>query len=517
MKKLLTSMMALMALMLIAACSDSRPRLLDYIPADTDLVAVVDASTLARSAGFSTNQDGHTVIPAWLAGTLTPDQITELTEAGALRCIDSDAVVLAFNYGSGAPVVLMNVTDRPAFLSYLELKKYVLKAQRGHYTLYADDSGSHVVLTDDDVAFVCDRMPNQYVRPADTPVGGLSGRSLPAPQSPNMDQIALVDQMIQCAAANPVTKLAAADVFGQDGGHTLALMARMPRFLAALPEEYSGTTLVATAKLTDTELTADMRLVDERGQMVHLTSPVMEAPRPIDCELLRYADARESLIAAVNLHSLDWDKVLDAISSGMPRSDRAVLVVVRPFLEAIDGTVALAVGPANGLESVNQALYQANGMSIARALSFTFMAKLKDGRSEEYLTQLKGLAQLIDAPITDTADGFAVTVPDGTTLYVSNLHDNLIISSHMPKRSAANLPASLTALGGQWSAVALAMDKDDSLMRELFPGHKLTLLLSADTQSAVHLVYELTGGSAPGLIERTAMALKEADIRMRHD
>ncbi len=114
---------------------------------------------------------------------------------------------------------------------------------------------------------------------------------------------------------------------------------------------------------------------------------------------------------------VDWNRVMELAGAGLSRSERASLVMIQPYLNAIDGTVAVGAGFADGMTSVSK-IINGNGSESLSGLSFTALVQLKEERAADQLMQLKGLAQLSGMSMTNTDSGFSLALDQSNTIYM---------------------------------------------------------------------------------------------------
>ena len=192
-------MIAVVTLMAVS-CSDNKPELLKQVPADTDLVALIDAQAILESAGFVAG-DGSLQVPQYVADKLSDSQIKDLAEAAALECVDAKAVVIAYNYSDPSPVAFFTLKSREEFVKYLSVRKYDEMSAEGGYTLYGDAGGSRVVVGQNQ-AYIYDGVRNPVFMP-----------------------ITEVKGMLSSAAKSDITSTPAGKKIG---GHTVSMLAAIP-------------------------------------------------------------------------------------------------------------------------------------------------------------------------------------------------------------------------------------------------------------------------------------------------
>ena len=132
--------------------------------------------------------------------------------------------------------------------------------------------------------------------------------------------------------------------------------------------------------LTGTELKAESACLDSDGKMLMMDDVVSGGFSTVDSEALKYLTSDESLVMAFSLKGVDWNRVMELAGAGLSRSERASLVMIQPYLNAIDGTVAVGAGFADGMTSVSK-IINGNGSESLSGLSFTALVQLKEERS----------------------------------------------------------------------------------------------------------------------------------------
>ncbi len=479
-------MIAVVTLMAVS-CSDNKPELLKQVPADTDLVALIDAQAILESAGFVAG-DGSLQVPQYVADKLSDSQMKDLAEAAALECVDAKAVVIAYNYSDPSPVAFFTLNCREEFVKYLSVRKYDEMSAEDGYTLYGDAGGSRVVVGQNQ-AYIYDGVRNPVFMP-----------------------ITEVKGMLSSAAKSDITSTPAGKKIG---GHTVSMLAAIPSASQlgvsnmTIPGMPEGSMFLLHADLTGTELKAESACLDSDGKMLMMDDVVSGGFSTVDSEALKYLTADESLVMAFSLKGVDWDRVMELAGAGLSRSERASLVMIQPYLNAIDGTVAVGAGFADGMTSVSK-IINGNGSESLSGLSFTALVQLKEERAADQLMQLKGLAQLSGMSMTNTDSCFSLALDQSNTIYVEEHDGMIIVANHPLHRSGANRTVAALPWGSYTGAIGLVLDKSDKIVSDLRMDYELSVELSGSKDGKSILVYTLKGGDAKGLIERTAKCCMEA-------
>ena len=118
---------------------------------------------------------------------------------------------------------------------------------------------------------------------------------------------------------------------------------------------YSGYVCI-NSKLDGDEAEARLKLFDENGKAKTTEdwNKMMDIKAKIDPEALAYMSPEESLIYAVSMKNINWDKYMDQFDSSgrLSRQDKSFLTIVKSYLEKFDGTVAIGVALADSVPQI---------------------------------------------------------------------------------------------------------------------------------------------------------------------
>ena len=297
-------------------------------------------------------------------------------------------------------------------------------------------------------------------------------------------------------------------------GNVAGMIAKLPSELrremakAGVPEEmanlYSGYVCI-NSKLDGDEAEARLKLFDENGKAKTTEdwNKMMDIKAKIDPEALAYMSPEESLIYAVSMKNINWDKYMDQFDSSgrLSRQDKSFLTIVKSYLEKFDGTVAIGVGLKNGKASI-EAIDR--GEKVLDHLPVTIVAQTKEGKAASLIKDIKSLlGNQNELFYTSTSNGLRLTLPkEAGTLWLE-AKDNMLILSTLPVKKGSNPVAEHVNFQDYIFAAALHLGKDNALMRDFDIKNDLTATLAFDAEEGeLVLKVKMTGEGETGLIER---------------
>ena len=267
---------------------------------------------------------------------------------------------------------------------------------------------------------------------------------------------------------------------------------------------YSGHICI-TRKLDGDEAEARLKLFDENGKAKTTEdwNKMMDIKAKIDPEALAYMSPEESLIYAVSMKNINWDKYMDQFDSSgrLSRQDKSFLTIVKSYLEKFDGTVAIGVGLKNGKTSI-EAIDK--GEEVLNHLPVTIVAQTKEGKAASLIKDIKSLlGNQNELFYTSTSNGLRLTLPkEAGTLWLE-AKDNMLILSTLPVKKGSNPVAEHVNFQDYIFAAALHLGKDNALMRDFDIKNDLTATLAFDAEEGeLVLKVKMTGEGETGLIER---------------
>lgn len=386
-QKFLSPLMVLAVVMgmMITSCS-KKGELLDTIPANVNAVMMLDAKGLMENAGCKFTADG-VELPESLKGmeasagglqTLGKLQAAgacDLSEVAVLVCDKQDIVCTFF------------INDWEKFKSITSS----LNWEEGNDGYSEGRINGTPMLSDGTQGWIV--------------IGG--------------NPYELVKTLKEDAKKEPVTKLAG--IKGVlESEHLFNLALSGMNFGATDNNVAQQETVwnVLSANVVDNKIVATSKAMKGDGAVVEV-----KGMQPINPAVLSYLPSNFNFALAAGMTpEFDWKAVIGALTPMFANNFQmqGALAVLTPFLQALDGTVVLAAGPAN--EEAYADLDPTNWQ-------FVMMAHLPQERINQVMSMIKNtLAQNGIAPIAER-DG-VMTIPQyGMEFYVGNVDGYLAIAN----------------------------------------------------------------------------------------
>ena len=480
----------------LAACSGPSGSLLDKVPASTDVVAVIDADAILKSADITT--DGNKIVlPEYIQKLVSQHDMERnaviLDNAGA---VDLSQIVVSFNFESGEPTVLFGLKDKDTFVGLLTDKGYEDFGENADFHLYSkyDD---YIVVADNYAVLLSSDFDG--------------------------DAFDIVSAMLEQAKEESMATSAKGKYLT---GHTAAFVARMPeeilnspefRQLRAfnLPEAYFKSTFAGYADLSADAVKGHLEVLDSEGKALNMyelgPEDLRVKPTKISKKALRFVGENEVLVGACSMKDVPWDKFFEFYSSLMPGAqERMVLSAIEPYISTIDGTVAFSAGPINGLEFTKN-LRDVNRNPL-KYFSMTILVEMKDDKASSTLRQLKTLASGFGVPATGSDTDFSISLGEFGA-YLKAEDGTLVVSTRpIATDGLDNTTIDNLAWGDWYSGIGIALnDKSLSLSDFNLDNYEFSFSCYANSTNAVDGELEFKGGEGNGLIERIIRTLVQAE------
>ena len=502
MKKLLYHLgLCLSVILLATACgSNNLAELLEHVPADADFVITGDIKTILESAGGKA-EGSEVKMPDYI-GTMQSDRDAREMEKN-LQWLKNSGIdvtsgaVVFLKYQDRAPFIVFAITDKDKLKKALEVEGFNENDKVDDVDIYVKkDEGEY----------------GSYTRNSYVAIDGGYGYWIPDVWSDDDKGMKMIKQYLLSLSNNTMASTDIADYVSE--GNVAGMIAKLPSELrremakAGVPEEmanlYSGYVCI-NSKLDGDEAEARLKLFDENGKAKTTEdwNKMMDIKAKIDPEALAYMSPEESLIYAVSMKNINWDKYMDQFDSSgrLSRQDKSFLTIVKSYLEKFDGTVAIGVGLKNGKASI-EAIDR--GEKVLDHLPVTIVAQTKEGKAASLIKDIKSLlGNQNELFYTSTSNGLRLTLPkEAGTLWLE-AKDNMLILSTLPVKKGSNPVAEHVNFQDYIFAAALHLGKDNALMRDFDIKNDLTATLAFDAEEGeLVLKVKMTGEGETGLIER---------------
>lgn len=502
MKKLLYHLgLCLSVILLATGCgSNNLAELLEHVPADADFVITGDIKTILESAGGKA-EGSEVKMPDYI-GTMQSDRDAREMEKD-LQWLKNSGIdvtsgaVVFLKYQDRAPFIVFAITDKDKLKKALEVEGFNENDKVDDVDIYVKkDEGEY----------------GSYTRNSYVAIDGGYGYWIPDVWSDDDKGMKMIKQYLLSLSNHTMASTDIADYVSE--GNVAGMIAKLPSELrremakAGVPEEmanlYSGYVCI-NSKLDGDEAEARLKLFDENGKAKTTEdwNKMMDIKAKIDPEALAYMSPEESLIYAVSMKNINWDKYMDQFDSSgrLSRQDKSFLTIVKSYLEKFDGTVAIGVGLKNGKASI-EAIDR--GEKVLDHLPVTIVAQTKEGKAASLIKDIKSLlGNQNELFYTSTSNGLRLTLPkEAGTLWLE-AKDNMLILSTLPVKKSSNPVAEHVNFQDYIFAAALHLGKDNALMRDFDIKNDLTATLAFDAEEGeLVLKVKMTGEGETGLIER---------------
>lgn len=383
---------AALAVMLsgISSCSSESGQVLDTIPADAQIVAMVDVNRLCAESGITFTAEGAQFDPL-LAGK---------TERIADAC-DMAAALSAGNAADLENVAVFSGSDGESFATFAITSFESFRDACGERVQWADDAEGMHVGAMHPTAWVVASDKQVWITDVTSPAKG-------------------VKQQLEAARKNPISGIA---------GINRQLTSPALVDIAVLSEAVNGNKLrdealqavwnVAQLNTADGKLTLNWCRMKGDGEKVSL-----KGLQEINPAVLAYIESEPTLAVAAGLTSeFDWTSLTRLFSMSRDFQTMAMLQMAMPYLAAIDGTVMIAASPAN-TEAFDEGFDPGNW-------KFTVMAHMPQEKINQLTQQVQAVCFTSGVtPVTDPRSGVMTIRNYGLNLHLGNVDGYLAISNH---------------------------------------------------------------------------------------
>ena len=399
-------LMALAVITAIAAsCSRDRRELLSLVPDDVDFAMTINALQLASDAGCSIGADGSVQMPEYMESLIRSHKLPEgfgsiLTDLS--HAIDLEHIV-CYGYGN-SPLIAFAITDADRFESIITPAD---TDKQDGFTLYRKYDKGITIVTNDDIGWL-------WITDTRNPVTIITEAADKAKTAPISKKSGLNDALTADNTFNAVYDPSFID--SSLGNHWLSV---------------SGKIESQTMLLTVRGITPDGEIMTISGT------------QEINTDFLRYVPSDFTLAAAAGLTAdINWGGFAAIIGLAGGYRSRGLVDTLLPYLRSIDGTVAIAAGPAD------ESAWTELDMDHWRFLA---MIHMPQDRISQATSQVAMLLRQMRLPVTADAPGLISTEYDGTTYRIGNIDGYFTIAS-IPMEPTANNQLATTFLGKQAGA-----------------------------------------------------------------
>lgn len=297
----------------MASCSKSQTEILDTIPADAPVAAVIDVKALCSDCGITLSAEGFSADSA-IDARLSPEMRGNLAAMGRLSGGAADL----------SSTVVFMTADKETFCTFgIESFEALREACGERVSWGADAAGMHVGTIPESSTVVA----------SETQVWISDLSATKAPEA--------VKKLAAAAAENPLGKLEGIAGWLRQGGlaNIVSATGSGPRSTHAEAQEALWNAGTLSSDDTGLHLSATMMTGDGERKAV-------DGLRPINPALLGYAGDHPRIALAFGVApGFDWTSLQKLASLTGDFSTMAMFSTALPYLKAIDGTVMAAAQP----------------------------------------------------------------------------------------------------------------------------------------------------------------------------
>ncbi|MGM9843194.1 MAG: hypothetical protein ACI30S_03105 [Muribaculaceae bacterium] len=488
--------------MIASSCTEN---VLNGVPADADLVAVVNLREVLESAGGSV--DGTSIkLPSFLTDELSSsdeEKVEELTDFYMKSGINPEYCALYAKFRDSHPVLVFMLKDRSKFLNSIEDNGYREKSSEEGMVVYSKkthegfdsewDRYSYVAVSDDyvyridDVRVGSDFKPVQHFR-----------------------------RMSEKLADGNFGSTAYGEYINE--GNVAGMYVKIPKEVKkdlrenGVPSdllEFCEGSICLRGNLDVNKLVVDAKCFDTEGKEFDMSKlkKYYDTSATISSEALEYLGNDECAVYAASLKDIAWDRYEELLeeSGELSRREVSEMKTVFEYLRNIDGTVAMGFGLPNGLESFGT-IVSGNERVFLENISSTLVIETKDGKAEWLSNGLKDILEKVGFPLEEAGDGFTIELSKlgfGGTIELRHKDNFVIIANHPIRKGSCNSVVKNAGLGDALCAFFVGLNKDNKLMSDLNVKYDLELkVVVLPGKAEMQAELSVDGDDSRGLIAK---------------
>jgi len=440
--KLCLTALGVMIALAATSCHKSADQVAAVVPVQSATIMAVDAGLIIDNAGGKYSADGIE-LPSVLSKYVGEDAMAKLA---ALKGVDIKNMYF-FGEMSGNGALVAPVTDKDAITSFLADNGLESTELKG-YTVFSE-GGNSLLIKDNILWFTGMRAESavEYVeqsRKSAASDGSLADSDWRMAYFAESHAVAVLINFSKMPfIAQQLTAQYSDDMPGAEKLKALA------QGSIALNCNLDGLTCISTYGAFD----KDGKALSMSPEQYGMTSV------DIDTDFLKYLTSNEVFVLAGGIPgNYPWENVLNAVAKQVGVSGQQVMMAL-PYLQALDGTIAFAAGPRNGIASFS-------GNNITDNWDGILYLTLKEGKAAEFFAQIKALAQMqLGDAVKAVGDDICISMND-ITVYIGVRDKNLIASLHeITTQSGALFTAD--EFKNQPGIAMLRLAKDSALCTQL--------------------------------------------------
>ncbi len=511
MRRVAFGVMMCVMLIMTTSCSKSKEeKLMDKIPADVDLVAVCDVKTLVESLDGTMNGSSIQISDDLVDDILNnreKKQLDEFLSNIEDSGIDAEVCALFENWGEQCGYYVFQIEDQEKFINLIQSYDFEEEDVEDGWTLYVKKDkhyGSYIRIKDSYAYYA----PNVF-------------------EYDDYDAERDIKKMTKKAENNPFSKTNMSKYITD--GNALGMSYRIPKQVkrelerSGVPSKYINKLngyVCLRSNLTDNNARFAAKYFDKDGKEMKYDdfNDFCDENATLNTEAMKYLHKDEFLLVGRSLKSVDWDKIGELMEDLMSSDEKAIWIVVKSYLEKIDGTIAFGVGLNGGISSIENI---ERAQNIDEEIPMTMVIETKQGKARSIVNDLRVLIDESGLPYEESADGLTIRVPGGarnTELMTWNVEakDNYLVLSNRPIKQYTNAVLQDLNLKNKNSIAVLDMPKDNELLNDFGIEDHVKIVLSSDVKTK-EVVMELEFGEKGngGFLGRIIKAIINVDDTMR--
>lgn len=485
-KQLLNLGIAFVMMLILAACSggSSQEGLLEKIPANADFAAVGNAKNIIESGG-GTIEGSKITLPSLITDLMSNREKTEMNEA--LDLLEKSGVnieaggIVVNSFMKGRPIFVLGINDADKFTKYIKEQYFNVEEEADGVTYYLKKHASDY--------------GDEYTRFQYIAIDGYYAYVSDDVYSERKNDIKETIQNIIADAKDKSladTKFGAYISEGNVGGMAINIPEEGIEEIKSVYRKNGMDTemldivdgvICLNGDLTGNTAKINMKFFNHDGteKSTEFFEKYMNVNAKVSSKALSYMGKDESLIYAAAAEDINWDEYMNMVANAgnLGVQERSAMTLVKTYMEKFNGTVAIGVGMPHGLRSVLQLNRPEN---ILNELTMTIVCETKDGEAEKLLKDATSMLDGMRMSYTETNDGINITIPQGLgTVYAKADNNTIILSNHEISNSNDNLTVDKVNLTDYSGGLAIALDREHQLMKDLGLDNSIVADITFDT------------------------------------
>ncbi len=436
----LTALGIILAMAVAACSSKTNNEVAAVIPADSPLIIAINAENAINNAGCKYNSDGS-IEPADYLKDIFPEELAKVKGIDLRNVFFFVPDAECNNAMAVAPI-----TDAAALKDLL--KEFPSEDVDGN-TIYSFGGNQSLTIVDNLLWYV-QTEPEDVIKAINKAKDAASKKSL----ADSPWRIKLLDE------EHAALTLINFDGLPEYAKKQMLASAEGLGSMSGIFKKISEGSIYINSVFKGNSFVMDYRVYDKDGNAVSMNPAEYGFNTPdIDPEFLKYLTADDVIMFAGTIPAnYPWEEMLNNI--GKQYNMGAYAQVALPYLQALEGTFAIAAGPKDGVASFSN--------DTMNSWDGTLYISLKDKKAEEFFAQINMLAKTqMDQLFTEIdATTSSIVIPGQGTVYFG-VRGNALVASLSPIEAKDNSVFTAADLKGYKGIGLLRVNKDSRLFSEL--------------------------------------------------